>query len=160
MNERLYWPAEWADEIMPPGKPSPDAFLVACAGPKWKLGYAAGEKMNDEETCQFAQPVAVGDVVEFIWSEDRGEATVQFSPDGSYRMVEGVEPGDYDCVRIAFDNDTINDSLAKLAAALSDSYDFADPQLVQFARWNEPEPYRLESTANGPRFIALASGRA
>lgn len=163
---RQWWPARWADEIMPPGRPTPDAFIVACAGPKWRLGYAAdATDVMPEDLAFYSQPIAERDIVEFYCCDDLGEAEIAFDGKGGFRVVSGSVPAEpYNWCRVQYDQATMCVSLRELAATITEhisAEQLAEPLTVAFAQMSDEIPHQLVMTAAGPIFSQLAvAGRA
>ncbi len=81
MSQLEWFPADWVDEVCPPARSAPDGFIVPVLG-GFELGYPSGEDRDMHN-----QPLAVGDVIEFVSCERLPDVEVTFRPDGSYDPV-------------------------------------------------------------------------
>lgn len=160
---RLWWPACWGDEVMPPGRPTPDEFLIRLDDGRLQIGYADdATDVSDDDRAYFSQPVKDGDIVRFTSCDHLGLAKVFFTQNGGYHIVEGAEPPEANWCRIEIDNDTISESLEQLAGVARESFlgdDFHDSHTVSFARWSEVS-LRLQLAADGPRFVMVSDAEA
>jgi hypothetical protein len=169
---RQWWPADWADETMPPARAEPDEFLINANGHFW-LGYAAAAAdATDQEKRFFSVAVAVGDIVEFLCCDDLGAVAITINPDGSYQ-VHGVVPPECTHFWLGGDSDTLMHTLDDFVAAHvrseSDGGSFQKPaeETLRLARWSDPIPFKLSIhyDGNAPdgvvgRFVAVTAAEA
>src|SRR5947209_690274 len=89
-QERKWWPADWADEWMPPARSTPDEFIVDANGHSW-LGYAFDAKdATDHEKRYFSRALSGGDIVQFIYCDDLGELEIALQKDGAFEIISGA----------------------------------------------------------------------
>jgi hypothetical protein len=150
-NGREWWPLEWADEVMPPSRPSPDGFII-CADGHWYLGYAFDATyVNDHEKRYFSQAINAGDIVKFICCDELGSIDVTINPDGTFaadgsvpeRATHFWEPGNFD---------TLGDTLAEFVRGYLDTCDPLDAPAtvtVAMAWWSDGIPHKLTWTFEG-----------
>lgn len=145
MAERKWWPADWADEWMPPSRSSPDGFIQNVEGDPY-LGYPLHDPCVTEcEKRQFNQRIAVGDIVQFLCCDDLGSVSIELRADGSYR-ADAPFDSTATSFWIAGDNDTLADSMDEFARLYVESdHSGGVPQRldVRLARWSDPIPHKL-----------------
>jgi hypothetical protein len=164
MSEREWFPAEWVDEVCPPSKATPDAFIVK-DGDGWLLGYGQGDTgvhINDADL--YNQPLEVGDVVSFVSCDRYDDIEATLKRDGSYQL-HGALPPDHNTIIVDGDIDTLHEGFEALIAALKapgDEFhisnmifpDGLDENRVtlSFARWSDPLPHRFVVEDGKPAF--------
>jgi hypothetical protein len=164
MSEREWFPAEWVDEVCPPSKATPDAFIVKdCDG--WLLGYGPGDTgvhINDADL--YNQPLEVGDVVSFVSCDRYDDIEATLKRDGSYQL-HGTLPPDHNTIIVDGDIDTLHEGFEALIEALKTTGDefhvshliFSDDMnenrvMLSFARWSDPLPHRFIIEDGKPAF--------
>lgn len=146
-SPREWWPAAYADEVMPPGKPRPDDFIVEDGG-RLFVGYRVDEKVIERDRDIHKMPVAPGDIVAFICCDDLGAVDVIVNADGTFQ-VEGeipprathfMSPGDVDSLA-----SSIEEFAANAAAYVRDTgqevFPFRDT--CRLAWWSDEIPHKL-----------------
>lgn len=76
---RRWWPAALVDEVMPPGRASPQMWLE----PDIRGITVICDDGDDEPILCSLLP---GETVEFCWWEDRGDLDVTMMPDGTWKL--------------------------------------------------------------------------
>jgi|SRR5579885_763036 len=162
-KQRHWWPADWADEVMPPGRPAPDDFIIDADGHYW-LGYAFDAKdASDQDKRYFSRRLERGDIVNFISCDDLGEAEIAIKSDGSFDIVSGAIspaathfwcPGDMDTLAgsiEAFARQYVGDECPAIVT-------------LAMARWSDSVPHRLvidfRDFAAKPRFEVVSVAEA
>lgn len=140
---RRWWPAEYADEIMPGGTVSPEEWILGFAGAGWIIGSPAADERKDY-TCFFVLP---GTVIGFDWHEPRGSGTLTIFPDGTWRL-DSPEPADWTHVFDLDEFENCGDSLDELARDNAQMHNLrkGDEPItleVGFAKWDRAA-FRLE----------------
>lgn len=140
---RRWWPAEYADEIMPGGTASPDEWIVGFCGASWIIGSPQAEERKDY-TCFLVLP---GAEVGFSWHEPRGHDTLTIFPDGTWKLATG-EPADWTFVFSLDDYENSDDSLDALARSNVQMHGLREGDEpvtleVGFAKWGHAA-FRLE----------------
>jgi hypothetical protein len=154
--ERKWWPAEYADEVMPPPRDSASAWLVRdCDG--W---FLAGCGDGNDESPALGRKLVEGEAVEFLWSEDRGDVEITVYPGGRYE-AHGAVPADATHFWAAFDSDTLAMSLDEFAKNWADMEGHAPgvlPERVDVAMhaWSDEIPYRLVIENGEAKFEPIA----
>lgn len=89
IGERKYWPAEWVDDHLPPGRGSPSDFIIDVGGGAFYLGYPLTDPdVTEFQKRFFSAAIDPDDVVEFVWCIDVGTVDVTIMPDGDFGHVE------------------------------------------------------------------------
>ena len=140
---RRWWPAEYADEIMPGGTVSPDEWIVGFCGASWIIGSPQEDERKDY-TCFLVLP---GAEVGFSWHEPRGHDTLTIFPDGTWKLTAG-EPADWTFVFDLDDYENSDDSLDALARSNVQMHGLREGDEpvtleVGFAKWGHAA-FRLE----------------
>lgn len=146
MTTRTWWPADWADEIMPPGRDAPDGFIIDADGHYW-LGYAFdAPDASHQEKRYFSEGLDAGDIVEFVCCDDCGEVAVTLMPDGTY-TVAGTVPERVTHFSIGGDPDTLADSIPAFVKNWIEVDGRAPEQpetvTVVMAWWSDHIPHKL-----------------
>ena len=114
-----WYPENWVDECCPPGKPSPDGFIIR-EGDHYVLGYAADEKgIDPEDRALFNDLLMPGAVVNFVSCERFADVEATLRRDGGYELHGPMPPGDV-AVMVDGDSDTLHNSFADLIEALKE----------------------------------------
>lgn len=109
-RERGWVPTEYVDEVSPPNRASPDAWIVRLADGAFAL---AGPEDGDD-------PGAIlrdGETVLFDWQEDHGDGEIKqrTGDDGKPELyADPPMPADATHVWLPFDYDSISNSVANL----------------------------------------------
>ena len=132
---RRWWPAEYADEIMPGGTVSPDEWIVGFCGASWIIGSPQEDERKDY-TCFLVLP---GTVIGFDWHEPRGSGTLHVYPDGTWGL-DSPQPADWTHVFEIDEFENCGDSLDDLARDNAQMHDLrkGDEPItleVGFAKW-------------------------
>ena len=147
MSDRKWLPADYIDEVCPPGRDTPTAWIKRAAGDRWIL---FGDSLNeDDEDGRLS--AAPGDFVQFQWYEDGGQVDVQLNGDGTYRVLGAVPAGDV--FRVQYEPDWIATTFEQ---CIEDWVDL-DPDddsiiTIDAVTWSDPIPFRLVVDAAGARF--------
>lgn len=164
-HARQWWPVSYADEVMPPGRATPDGFIVRLEG-VLTLGYDADEKLVDEQDRGFFnKPIAIGDIVNFICLDNLGAVEVEINADGSY-TAHGDVPEAATSFMETGNPDSLADSLPEYAKNVADLFkgdddaDWPKRDDVRMARWSDEVPHKLIATADGPRFELVSKAEA
>jgi hypothetical protein len=147
--KRLWWPTDWADEVMPCGRPTPDEFIIDAEG-FYYLGYALDAKdVGEHDKRYFNSELKPGAIVQFICSDDLGGVTVEIHRDGRYTVVEGEVVAHATHFWSAGDSDTLADSMAEFARMVAENdsgLDIPWPQTVpvRMAWWSDSVPHEFK----------------
>lgn len=145
MTGLKYWLEHEADEYMPEGMPSPDAFILERDGDH----FIIGRKQEEGEEEPYRARHKIGDVIEFLTCAPPESITVHFGADGSFTPPAYVPEG---TCWIRGDHDTTTDSLEEISRLIKDG----DIELegdgenleVQFAKWSSAH-FLLAKTEGG-----------
>ena len=159
-NGRTWIPEEYLDEVTPPGRASPDAWLE----PAFEGGSQIARAWDADEDAP-PIPVEEGQVVAFMWCDEFGAVKVQFKDDGTFKALGPVDPRTTHFWQVG-DPGSLADSLEEMAkieaeeikATKIDGHDceFSIVE-VQMATWAEkPVRYRLVIERGAARFIQIA----
>jgi hypothetical protein len=154
MSDRLYWPSDYADEVMPEGAAHPTAWLY-----------------RDEESQLRIRPfyeghvgkmVRHGDVVEFIWSEPRPRLLVTFHADGTYTTHGADAAADANHFWLYDETEVGGDSLKYIAELALDDWCKDEIPIEQEVSvccnaWSEIEIWRAVVTETDFRFERLVT---
>jgi len=150
-EQRLYIPAAYVDEVCPPGRVNPDAWIGTPAGDVWLLAT--------EEDIDFGLTLKPGETIEFDGVERLGAVEVEIRDDGTH-AARGLVPDGV--THFTFGMDVLADTLDEFVREwLSLGMDVDDDRLVlvDMARWSpEHEPFRFEVAEGGPRFVPVGTG--
>jgi len=157
-DERKWWPAEWADEAMPPGRASPNDFIINAEG-HYFLGYALdAEDVDEFQKRFFSTRIDPDDVIEFICCDDLGDVDVRIQPEG-FSIIGDVaedathfwQPGS---------NEMLAGSIKQFVEIYRENYPIdSDPITLKMARWSDSIAHRFELSFEGqkitPAFVLL-----
>lgn len=147
MSDRKWLPAEYIDEICPPGRETPTAWIKRAAGDRWIL-FGDSPYEDDEDGRLSAAP---GDIVQFQWYADGDEVDVQLNGDGTYRVLGTVPKGT--TFHVLYDPDSVAETFETCVKQWID-LDPDDDATITIAAtiWSDPIPFRLVVDATGARF--------
>lgn len=139
MTDRKWMPSEYADEVVPPPRPTPDAWIITLSDGAHAL--AGGEPYGEDAGP--GRALKEGDVVNFDWTENFGnrELTFHKSDDGWKWTLDGDEPlappDGYMNVAEVGDWETAMPSLDEFAETYSDSgVEDGETITVTFYAWS------------------------
>jgi hypothetical protein len=144
-TERHYWPADYADEVMPAPEVSPSAWIRRCDGDKWIVEEAEVEK---EASGLWHIEVAAGDIVDFISCVRLGSVEVRIDGEKQWtvldRVPEAVVPGGH--LVFSWGVEFISADIDELMGAFFEdgvSWKAGEVMLIDVADWSEKEQWRL-----------------
>lgn len=174
---RQWWPAEIADEVMPPGRATPQAWLSP--------GPDGVTRAKDEDDPQGGVIITLspGQVLAFVYQEKRGSADVTIMPDGTWKgpgerdrltidMFDGPPPerpepdasqGERIAAANAFfggdDNDWMGDTMDEFARNFADAYRPLDPagQLAEVDLYYWSPEHWFQVSADGASLTPCAA---
>lgn len=149
-TERQWWPLDWADEVMPPGRLSPEGFLIEADG-DYYLGYALdAEDASEQEKRHLSRKIASGDIVKFICCEQFGEIDITINPDGTFTTDE-PPPTRANRFMVQYDPDTMADNLETFVKYYIENEALSEPrtETLSMAWWSEELPHKLTVTYEG-----------
>jgi hypothetical protein len=146
---RLWWPIEWADEVMPPGRDCPAAFLQNVDG-KFILGYPLDDAaVSETDRRHHCQELKFGAVVKFFFCDDHGEVTLEIHSDCSFTVVAGAASDGATHFHEPGNSDTLASSILEFVQnhvePERESSSARWPQTVQvrMAYWSDEVAYKL-----------------
>lgn len=147
MSDRKWLPVEYIDEICPPARDTPTAWIKRAAGDRWIL---FGDSLNeDDEDGRLS--AAPGDIVQFQWYEDGETVDVQINGDGTFRVLGTVPSGN--AFWVLFDHESTADSFdACVSQWIENDPDDDLTITIGSTTWSDPIPFRLVIDAAGARF--------
>jgi hypothetical protein len=89
-HTREWWPHFLMDEMMPPGRKTPGSWLEPDGS-----GVTVVHADDDEEKT-VAGRIEPGEIVTFIWHEDRGQVDILLKPDGTWSLTDPRDGGTID----------------------------------------------------------------
>lgn len=148
---RTWVPEHFLDEITPPGRATPEAWLTEI--PNAKGRYRIEQRWPDDENPD-GFDVAVGDLVGFLACDDHGSVEVQIKRDGTYSVTGGVSASatHFCCLG---DVDTLADSMEEFVKLYVDNWPHdsdAETETVCMATWSKIVRFRLLLEDGKPRF--------
>lgn len=153
MNKVCYFPAAWADEIVPPPLESPEAYIERDGG-GWVLRLPKDDP--ERENGFYIMAVEPGQVVEFYITESYGLFELSIGEDRRF-TTDRAFPEKANSFWIPFDPDTLQRSLRSL---VEEGGDDGEPlpvgeHSININWWSEPVPFRFEIDDDGkPHFVA------
>lgn len=166
-NGREWWPADWLDEISPPGRSTPDQFVIR-AHTHW-LGYAFGaEDVSEEQVRLYSRRLEDGDVVPFCCFDDLGTIVVKVAKDRSFTVAGHLDP------KASWfweegNPEASGDTLEEVVRVIDDVGGFENYPVVEVTVrvgwWSPPIPHRFEETWSAGlesigRFVQVAGEAA
>jgi len=121
-------PTEWLDEVVPRQGDHPDEFL------KRRDGVLMLTPLESEEAWPQERSVASGEIVDFSWHEDRGEARLHLLDDGGYRVFPPF-PADTNYFSASDDPEDFACNLEELVANLRAAGDFDAREPIDVVGW-------------------------
>jgi len=154
MGERRWWPLAWIDEVSPPARPTPDAWLIDACG-HYYLGYAFdAEDATDHEKRHFSRSIDGDEPVEFFFQDDLGDFELTVFADGRH---EGTPPDGANWFWQS-EYDACGDTVAEIARQILDADKMATGASVTvsiYALRQGSQHYRLRldysASASKPR---------
>jgi hypothetical protein len=144
MSERMWIPADYLDEVMPPPTASPDDWIYRVPGDVYAL--KPGDYLAD------AAPPRIlcdGDIVEFEWTEDFGAAVFCIDEAGNW-SVDRQPPPETTHVCECGDPDTLAyghhgaEALAEFAEQFRG--EVPDETTIHYYTWSEsPTKFRFQA---------------
>lgn len=151
IGERKYWPAEWVDDPLPPGRASPDDFIID-AGGHYFLGYRLdAPDVSEFQKRLFNTGIDPQDVVEFMSVDDLGSIDVTMLPDGECNRADDI-PAQANGFWLSGPGAQIFPSLEALAAAWFEANDRpakGKSVTVWLARWSKGIPHQFMPPVEG-----------
>jgi hypothetical protein len=159
-HTRRWWPHFLIDEVTPEGRISPEAWLAPDENGVTTLHW------GDEPESGVAGKLIPGEVVEFMWQEDRGSVDILLMPNGSWSLDDTRDGGTIDMFTgqaivppppstmidqanwfaAADDFETCMDSMDSFAEAYAECGD-VDPDgeriTVDMCFWSDGERFRV-----------------
>jgi hypothetical protein len=144
MVNRTWMPSDYQDEMIPPARPSPSAWVE----PVEKGGFALAAAWPKQSGAK-PRPLAEGDIVSFDWTEDHGQAQFTIHPDRSWSctMAQPTTPeGGWMNVAVLGDWDTMADSLIDFAEEQIQKDPGSRTETIVFYSWSQRSyPYEFRS---------------
>jgi hypothetical protein len=164
--EHQWWPLEWADEVMPPGRSSPDGFLIYADG-NYYLGYALDAKdVSEKEKRYFSRKIEPNEIVKFICCDRLGEINITINPDGTF-ITDAPAPVRANNFMIHDDPDTLAEDLETFVKNYVglEPPDRPTTETLACAWWSDELAHKLTLTYEGAwppkaNFIAVAQAEA
>lgn len=162
---RKWWPVDYADEVMPPGRDTPDGFIIMDNG-RPMLGYALDEmSVTDRERDYLNKSIQVGEIVNFVCCDDLGEVVVEINADGSF-IAQGPVPEQATSFMEIGNPNSLAESLPSYAQNVAellrgdppDSWPVVDR--VRMACWSDEIPHKLTHAASGLHFEQVSAAEA
>lgn len=150
---REWWPELLLDEVMPPGRSDPSAWIIGAEGDLYLI--SDGDAYDPEEKEGVLAHARIGDRLDFYSCDRLGDVEVTFNADGTF-TPHGSIP-DHNWCRIAYDQDTMVDGLEELAKNAGDFAQRPFTETVQFARWSGRLPHELALVDGKPTFVPAGS---
>lgn len=163
-RDRKWLPEHLTDEVSPPGRASPDAWIIGrVADPDgdddlWRIG---GWEADDEPVDDTRRDMRPGEVVTFVYVVDLGEVDVTIDPDGGY-AAHGPVPAEATHFWERGDTDTLACSLTEFADCYAENTlpgDLPDRIRVRMAQWSGEIPHRLLVEVGQAHFVPVAVNR-
>lgn len=159
IGERKWWPAEWVDEVVPPGRASPSDFIIDADG-----HYFLGYRLDADDVTEFQKRfyntgIDPADTIEFMWADDLGPVDVAILPDGDFGHVD--VPSEATHFWTDRDGNTLAHSLEDFVKQWIEAHGKPDkPQVVTVAMacWSEGIPHQFAPAIEGvigPTFTSL-----
>jgi len=162
MTQREWWPSDYADEVMPPGRESPSAWIRGPRGDTYELAGADDDIEGAERDDDHPRIVRPGEVIDFVWCESLGTVEVTIFPDGAHR-VHGVVPAHATHFWLAGDPESLAHDIPSFVRRYRETEDVPEPvrETVRLAQWSAEIPHVLIVTAaEGPQFMELTAAEA
>lgn len=153
---KRWMPAEWQDEIVPPARETPDAWIVSAAdgvpmlagcyhGP---LGEDPDLKPTDDQPWGSPRLLSDGEIVPFCFTRDWGSAELTVRDDGTW-SVDREMPSQANCVAVSGEWETVSASIADLVR----NSDMRDPETwtLAYYEWSEESPFVFDAATR--RFL-------
>lgn len=162
---REWYPTDWVDEVCPPSKGTPEAFIIIENG-KYVLGYAPGDRgVDQEDRALFNQPLAIGDVINFVSCDRYDDVEATLRRDGSFDLHGALLPPEHNTIIVDGDIDTLQAGFDALIAEIKNPGDefhvshmiFEDGEnekrvTLSLARWSDSLPHRFDINDGKPVF--------
>jgi hypothetical protein len=107
--EQKWWPEEFLDEAMPPGRGSPTEWIET-------IGGRPCIAVDDDE--REARQLKDGDLVRFHRCDSYGEIDLTLRPDGYALAKEPPREAEQCCILDGWNVDTVSESVADMVDAL------------------------------------------
>lgn len=158
-NPKKRWvPSVYVDEVVPPPRETPSAWLMRAADGAPMLA-AIDSDLGEEAMTGMPTRLADGQVVEFGWRMDYGRAALMVRADGTWtaeRDMPPSPPGGGMMCAIWGDWDTVTDSLKQL---VEDNNLRSDPgeYIVCYYAWSDEDlAFRYDAAAHCFHEVAAA----
>ncbi|MBR0649539.1 hypothetical protein GXW78_07700 [Roseomonas terrae] len=160
--EKTWVPADWVDEITPPPRATPDAWIVLAADGAPMLAGCHDGPLGDrtpeggEDTTSFGNPRLLrdGDVVVFMFTRNWGTAVLTVNQDGTW-SVDREMPPEATSVWIPGDHETVDGDVAALVENCSLQHEIGDHE-IEYFEWSDGDPFVFD--AANRRFVAQQPG--
>ncbi|MDF2621438.1 MAG: hypothetical protein K0S00_4097 [Xanthobacteraceae bacterium] len=148
---RKWWPGDYADEMMPGGSFTPDRWILGKSPAGWVLAPEDRDQAADLG-CRLATE---GEVVNFIWVEPRGMATITIFADGTWR---GSVPDDFTHCWEDGEIEQSGDSVDEVVRYILDADPLGPGDEVDvdlsFCKWGDAD-FRLVVEDGRAKFVAV-----
>lgn len=153
VGARRWWPAEAVDESLPASRPSPTDWIFGHE----RGGYLLRAGDDGEAAGTF---VDVGDVVDFLFSEERGSVEITVNPDGSFEANGPIPPATH--FWQAGETETVSMSVSELAKNHAEYALQGEPERIQVDAyfWSDAIPHQLQLIGGEPAFVRVEVGHA
>ena len=143
----LWWPLEYADEVMPPGRANPNAWIKEYGMDGAVLFTSEPDYTSD------GRKVRIGSVVTFLPWTFLSNVVLRIKRDGSFTVMSGAVDPQANCFVAQGDHDMQMDHAAEFARAFADLMDDDETDvLVAQSRWLDPVEHRLVMIAGAVTF--------
>lgn len=132
-TNRKWLPTDYSDEVIPPPRVSPTAWVVPQADGSWEMAA--------NEIADYPQPIPLveGQIVSFQWTEDFGTAELCFETDGTFTLdCDEPRAPDGGHMNVAIDGDweTVSPSVEELVENIRNGGDSEGVETISFFAWS------------------------
>lgn len=143
-----WFPSDLMDEVMPPGRPSPSAWIVALDD-----GATALDLSTDFEPVHHL--LNDGDTVAFASRTDYGEATLTLTATDYSVSAEKPAGAEQCCALDGWQSDTLASDVAELVGHLRDCDQTEGEFRIAYYTFSDDIPYRFDAASKS--FVRVTS---
>lgn len=165
IQDRRWWPTDYADERMPAGMASPQDWVIPMPGNAGAFTLASmyhddkveeAERLGDGDLS--FDPITDGEKIEFMAYDDFGDLKLNITADGSFSILSGTLHADATHFFEWFNTDgPSGDTLEEFAKSYAESDGAGEDVHVGMGSWSHSETYMVQIKDGAATLVSAGS---